>query len=133
MKLVRLFVTLLLLTILASACSAKRSNTPGRVERESGALEAVPGFTGDRLGIVVEQVIVEGDGESQVIDLNLPLPLEQIDEVEVLTPSGDEIEQKQEAEIAAEPDERGVGVRLYLPKSRKWEFRLRLIDLPEVD
>lgn len=124
------FSCLLAVVLLASGC-ASTPDTSQRTERTSATLEAVPGFTGDKLGIEVEQVTPVEGGKLQAIDLNLPMEPVMVDRVEVLTPEGKLIEQQREAEIVPETDERGVGLRIYLSKRKNWEFRLRLIDLPE--
>lgn len=124
------FSCLLIAAVLVSSC-ASTSKPSQRTERVSGTLESVPGFTGDRLGIEVEQVSEVEGTDLQAIDLKLPLEPEQVDRIEVTTPAGNPVEQKRPAEITTEADERGVGIRLYLSKQKNWEFRLRLIDLPE--
>ena len=98
---------------------------------ETGRLEAVPGFTGDQLGAEGERVSTTDNGQTQVIDLRLPIAEETVDRVEVVTPSGEPIEQRRAAEIVTDRDPRDTGIRLYLPGRKNWAFRLRLIDVPD--
>lgn len=115
---------------LVGGCGGRAADPGERVERDSGLLQAEPGFRGDRLGVEVERVTETEDGRLE-IDLHLPLQADMVDEVEVLGPRGRPLDLGKEPQIRPDDDERGVGLRLFVPKSSNLEFRLRLIDLPE--
>lgn len=97
----------------------------------SGVLEAKPGFTGDQIGVEVERVAPADGGRLQALDLNLPIASEQVDRIEVESVSGEIVELPREPEIEPGPDPRNTGIRIYLPNRKNWEFRIRIIDVPE--
>lgn len=122
--------------LLLAACAADRPSSaagadlmPPEIVLESGVLEAKPGYTGSKLGVEVEGVSAAGN--DLAIDLNLPVAVEQVDRIEVESITGRVIELPREVEIEPGPDPRNTGVRIYLPKSKQWEFRIKIIDMPE--
>ena len=98
---------------------------------ESGRLVAEPGFTGKKYGVEVERIMLLDDSGIQAIDLSLPFASDRVDEIEVISNAGETIEQQREADIETGPDPKNTGVRLFLPRRKNWEFRLRIIDVPE--
>lgn len=141
-ELTRIKPVALLLTIvwLATSCAVRPSSPvdaadavahkPKTIVR-TGVLQAQPGYTGRKLGVEVEDVSIVDDGQVQVIELNLPFATEGIDDIEVESVTGEIIELPREAEIEPGPDPENTGLRIYLPKRKNWEFRIRLIDLPD--
>ncbi len=94
---------------------------------ETGLLEATPGYVGDVLGAEVESTSSSG-AQTDVIVISIPINPDQVDEVRVISPVGKVIKQSRPAEIERDYEHNNVGIRLYLPKQKKWEFKLRLVD-----
>jgi len=124
--------------LLLAACAADRPYStsdvdlsPPEIVLESGVLEAKPGYTGNKLGVEVESVSTVGD--DLAVDLNLPVASDRVDRIEVETITGQAIELPREVEIEPGPDPRNTGIRIFLPKSKQWEFRIKIIDMPEQD
>ena len=122
---------------LAAGCAVDRPPADAKTGQHqaesllrSGVIEARPGYTGSKLGIEVEGVSVVGD-ELQAIDLNLPFSAEQVDSIVVESITGEVVELPREVDIEPGPDPKNTGVRIYLPKRKNWEFRIRIIDAPE--
>ena len=100
---------------------------------DTGYLESTPGYTGSVLGaeiIGVSNIIGE---ELLMIEVSVPVDPEQVDEVRVISPSGNTIKQEKEAEILRDYENNNVGIKLFLPKQQKWGFTLRLIDSAKDD
>lgn len=122
---------------IGAGCASKRSPSTAaeRAAAEktvmSGVLEAKPGFTGDEIGVEVERVVPVDGGQLQALDLNLPLASDRVDRIEVESVSGEVIDLPREPEIEPGPDPRNTGIRIYLPKRKNWEFRIKIIDVPE--
>ncbi len=123
--------------LLASGCAVERAPSGKESGRDgavsvvrTGVIEARPGYTGSKFGVEVEDVSVIDD-QLQAIDLSLPFALEEVDRIEVESVTGDFIELPREADIGPGPDPRNTGVRIYLPRRKNWEFRIRIIDTPE--
>ncbi len=123
--------------LLASGCAAERSPTGGNTALDrsesvvrTGIIEARPGYTGSKFGVEVEDVSVIDD-RVQAVDLTLPFGVEEVDRIEVESVTGDFIDLPRQAEIGPGPDPKNTGIRIYLPKRKKWEFRIRIIDVPE--
>lgn len=93
-------------------------------------LEAKPGYIGNRFGVEVEDVSVIGD-QVQAVDLNLPFSAENVDRIEVESATGEVVNLPREVDIEPGPGPNNTGVRIYLPKRKNWEFRIRIIDTPE--
>ena len=115
------------LILCACAVPKKSAPPPPKVYR-TGMLNAVPGSTGDVFGSEVERVRVLSDETMQAIDISVPVPPEQIDQVEVVSSSGNEVIQLKDAIIEPAANTGGSDITVYLPRSRKLQFRLRLID-----
>lgn len=92
----------------------------------TGLLEREAGFVGDEIGTRVLEVDRSTDGVT-VLDLSLPPLGEDVDSVDVLDKEGRPIEQLRPAEIDGNDNKR-LGVRLYLKRAPKVDFRLRLYD-----
>ena len=133
----RLLAILIAAIFIVAGCASKRSTTAAaeRADAEkavmSGVLEAKPGFTGDEIGVEVERVTPADGGRLQALDLNLPLAGEQVDRIEVESVTGEVVELPREPEIEPGPDPRNTGIRIYLPQRKNWEFRIKIIDVPE--
>ena len=110
--------------------SVGHADAPPPVILESSLLRAEAGFTGNRLGVEVDAVTPLDGQDLQAVDLSVPLAAGRIDRVDVLAPSGEIIEQPAESRIDPGPGEQ-TGIRIFLPGSKRIQFRLRLIDLPE--
>lgn len=132
------FLTILTAAVFFTAgCASNRpaATAAERMQAErvvrSGVLEAKPGFTGDEIGVEVERVEAVDGGRLQALDMNLPLAIERVDRIEVESVSGEVVELPREPEIDPGPDPRNTGIRIYLPKRKNWEFRIKIIDVPE--
>ena len=133
----RLLAILTAAVLIVAGCASERSPSAAaeRAAAEktvmSGVLEAKPGFTGDEIGVEVERVVPVDGGRLQALDLNLPLAAERVDRIEVESVTGEVVELPREPEIEPGPDPRNTGIRIYLPKRKNWEFRIKIIDVPE--
>lgn len=117
------------IAVVLSACAVgpKSAPPPPKVYR-TGTLKAEVGSTGDVFGSEVERVTILSDDTIQEIQISIPLPPDQVDEVEVVSTSGNEVIQLRDAEIRPSAETGGTGVTIYLPPGKKLQFRLRLID-----
>lgn len=104
---------------------------PPPPEVESGNLRAEPGYTGDRIGVRILGVTDLPDEDLQAIDLDVPIDAGRVDRVEIVSPRGRPIEQPKDAEIRPLPDPENAGIRIFLPKRKDLEFRIKLIDEPD--
>ena len=123
--------------LLMAGCAVDRSPADvnaGQRQTETvmrtGVLEAQPGYTGSKFGVEVESVSNISD-EVQAVDLVLPFTAEQVDLIEVETVNGEVVDLPKEVDIESGPDPNNTGIRVYLPKRKNWEFRIRIIDTPE--
>lgn len=98
---------------------------------ESDELRFERGARGEKLGAEVLQSETEGDLQS--IELRIPLPPEEVDQIEVMSPSGEPVRMSREAEIIRNYETGDVGIKLQIPKSKNMGFRLKLIDHPDDD
>jgi hypothetical protein len=128
---------ILLACLLLQACAgglepkSSYSPPPGAAPTEkksidSGQLEASPGHRGDELG--AEVIRYEQYDEYQTIELNVPIELDEVDQVEVMTPSGETIPQSRQAQIVHDYETNNVGIKLHLPNTENTGFRIKLID-----
>ena len=140
MKHSRLIAALALSALLAAGCAPRHKGSrvgladappPVLAEVESGNLRAEPGFTGDRIGVRILGVTDLPEEELQAIDLDVPLDPGRVDRVEIFAPGGRPIEQPKDAEIGPRTDPENAGIRIFLPKRKDLEFRIKLIDEPE--
>ncbi len=130
-------ILLFLGILLMAGCAVDRSPADvnaGQRQTETvmrtGVLEAQPGYTGSKFGVEVESVSNISD-EVQAVDLVLPFTAEQVDLIEVETVNGEVVDLPKEVDIESGPDPKNTGIRVYLPKRKNWEFRIRIIDTPE--
>lgn len=107
----------------------KEKSIPTITVIETGYLEAKPGYTGDVIGAEVENITINEERNLQIIDINVPIYLDEddIDRVKVFSKSGKPIPQNKEAEIFNDYENNNVGIKLYLPK-KNVGFKLKLID-----
>lgn len=68
-----------------------------------------------------------------MIEINLPIDPDQVDQVRVVSPTGESLEQYREPEILRDYENNNVGVKIFLPRQKNLGFRLRLIDNVESD
>lgn len=136
----RLMLALALCALLVAGCAPKHKGRrvgianappPTLQEIESGDLRAEPGFTGDRIGVRILGVTDLPEEDLQAIDLDVPLDAGRIDRVEIFSPGGRPIEQPKDAEIKPLADPDNAGIRIFLPKRKDLEFRIKLIDEPD--
>ena len=126
----------LLLQACAGGLEPESNYTPPRgsapLEEKSvdtGQLEATPGHREDTLG--TEIIRYEKYDEYQTIELNVPIEPDEVDQVEVMTPSGEVIPQSRQAQIVHDYETNNVGIKLHLPNTENTGFRLKLIDHAE--
>lgn len=97
---------------------------------ETGSLSAESGDVGDLIGAEVKSVDTEGQ-QGSVVYVVVPVDPEKVDMVEIYDAAGEMIPQLSQPDLIMDyPDDR-VGVKLHVKKKRGFEFRLRLIDLPD--
>jgi hypothetical protein len=98
-----------------------------RADVNTGLLEREIGFVGDEIGARVTDIDRSVDGLT-ILDLTLPSLVEKVDSVEVLDNEDRAVEQVRRAEIDNNGTQSRVGVRLYLERAPKMDYRLRLYD-----
>ncbi|MEM7562594.1 MAG: hypothetical protein AAF353_06035 [Pseudomonadota bacterium] len=94
-------------------------------------LSAWPGYTGDQIGTMVEQVSSLTSDDFQTIRLEVPLVPEKIDAVDVFNADNKLIEQEKRMQVVALPRIGYSSLEIYLPKSKNLRFQLHIIDLVE--
>jgi hypothetical protein len=134
-----LFITVLVCLLLQACASGLEPQSSYRppsgvapMEKksvDSGQLEATPGHRDDELG--AEVIRYEQYDEYQTIELNVPIEPDEVDQVQVMTPSGETIPQSREAQIVHDYETNNVGIKLHLPNTENTGFRLKLIDHAE--
>lgn len=138
----RFAVLPVLFCLLLSACATRlepRSTytpPPGAAPMEmktvdSDELRFERGSRGEKLG--AEVVNSETEGDLQSIELRIPLPPKEVDQVEVMSPSGEPVRMTREAQIIHNYETNDVGIKFQIPKSENMGFRLKLIDHPDND
>ena len=101
---------------------------PPNTSLETDTLKAKTGYKGKILGASIEESKIGPAGELQIIEINVPVNPEQVDKVQVVSPTGEIIKQRRAAEIIRNYENDNVGVTIFLSKDKNWEFKLRLID-----
>ena len=96
---------------------------------DTGKLEPTVGYKEDQLGAEVVNTEVLGDMRS--VEINVPIQPDLVDQVEVLTESGEPIPLSRDAQSIHNYETNNVGISIQLPKSESTGFRLKLIDKPE--
>jgi len=130
----RLISLSLLSCFVLSSCSSGKTFSsdpipaPPNTSLDTDILKARPGYKGKILGASVEESKIGPAGEIQAIKINLPIDPDQVDKVEVISPTGETIKQRRAAEILRNYESDNVGVTIFLSKDKNWEFKLRLID-----
>lgn len=139
LKLLSFMATFLVLT---TACSSTSKNPfpnpvppPPNIILETDTLEAKPGYTGKILGAIVKDSTIGPYGEQQIIEINVPVDPDQIDidQVRVISPSGETLKQIKNAEIMRNYETDNVGITIFISKEKNMSFKLRLIDKSEDD
>ena len=136
MKMSQIFVLLPIFLILNACGTAKNMEpnqlaVPPRMALQTDLLTARPGYTGKILGAEVLASEPGPLGEEQIIKINVPVDPEQVDRIEVISPSGETIKQRRTAEILRNYENDNVGITLYLSREKNWSFKLKLIDSNE--
>ena len=102
----------------------------GARELETSVLQRVAGFTDDKLGAEVIAV-TPGEGDTEVVDIVIPVNPDDVDQVRVTKPDGTPFKKKRIVEISRDHENNEVGVVLRFNKKDRLGFRLKLIDLPD--
>ena len=98
---------------------------------DTGQLEPTVGYKGDQLGAEVVNTEVLGDMQS--IEINVPIQPDLVDQIQVLTESGEPIPLSREAQIINNYETNNVGITVQVPKSESLGLRFRLIDHSDDD
>ncbi len=98
---------------------------------ETGILQGVDGYKGDLLGAEVVSINQGENDAFEVIELSVPIDPEVVDQVTVVSPSGQLLEIDEPIEISPNWKKSSVGIILTLPKKKKPGFIIKLIDLPD--
>jgi hypothetical protein len=93
---------------------------------DTGQLEPTVGYKGDQLGAEVINSEVSGDMRS--IEINVPIQPDLVDQIQVITESGEIIPLSREAQIINNYETNNVGITVQVPKSQSLGLRFRLID-----
>ena len=135
------YIFLLLLPALFYGCSTgneipqehapPKALPPNANILETDYLEATPGYTGSILN--AEVIGTEIRGESRVIEINVPIDPDLADQVRVISPSGQRLQQDIEAEVTRDYENNNVGIKIFIPKKNKVNFKIRLLDYPDGD
>lgn len=70
------------------------------------------------------------DDELQSMDLSVPLPSEEMDQMRGMEPSGGQPRQSREDQIIHNYETDNVGINVPAPKSGNLGFKLQLLDSP---
>ena len=97
----------------------------------TGYLQATPGYEGNVIGATVTSVDIGNEDKLHTIEINLPISPDRVDRVMVISPTGMSVRQAKEAEILRDYEHNNVGIKLFLPRTNNFAFKLKLIDLPE--
>jgi hypothetical protein len=98
---------------------------------DTGQLEPTVGFKEDQLG--AEVVSTEVVGDMQSIEINVPIQPDLVDQIQVLTESGEQIPLSRDAQIIHNYETNNVGITVQVPTSEKIGIRFRLIDHADDD
>jgi len=136
------FIRIILVSVWLQGCASSNGSPshdslkaapppPGITTLDTGYLESTPGYTGSVLGTKIIGVSDLSAEELQIIEVSIPVDPDQVDEVQIISPSGSTLKQQRQAEILRDYENNNVGIKLYLPRQQKWGFKLKLIDKPE--
>ncbi len=95
---------------------------------ETGLLQARPDYTGDILGARVERITVDETSHIQIIEISVPIDPDRVDQINVISDSGELIRQDRTAQILHDYENNNVGIKIYVPEQKNWVFKLKLID-----
>ena len=98
---------------------------------ETDVLQSIAGFKGGLLDAEVIAITESDDGESNTLNIVVPLDPSEVDRVQVFSPSNKPIKLKRAVEVIMDHENHEIGIILTLPKNNKLGFRLKLIDLPD--
>jgi len=98
---------------------------------DTGELKAEPGHKDDATG--AEVVKTESLGDSQSIEVSVPIEPNQVDQVRILSSDGDPVNMTREAQIIHNYETNNVGIKFDVPNSDNLRFQLQLIDHPNDD
>lgn len=93
---------------------------------DSGQLQVRSGERGAELD--AEIIRYEEYDEYQSIELNVPIESDQVDQGEVMTPSGEMFPRSRQEQIVHDYETDNVGIKIPANKSGNLGFRLKLID-----
>lgn len=129
------FFLLLLFPTLLLGCAVSEKTTGADVPYppaikfiDTDYLEATRGYKGEVLDAKI--IDIESSGDSQAIEINVPIDPDQVDQVVVISPSGKKLQQQKDAEVIRDYENNNVGITIFLPKQKNWSFKLRLVDQP---
>ena len=98
---------------------------------DTGQLEPTVGFKEDQLGAEVVNTEVVGDMQS--IEINVPIQPDLVDQIQVLSESGELIPLSRDAQIINDYENNTVGIIIQMPKRESPGIRFRLIDHDDDD
>jgi hypothetical protein len=98
---------------------------------DTGQLEPTVGYKEDQLGAEVVNTEVLGDMQS--IEINVPIQPDLVDQIQVLTESGEPIPLSRDAQIIYNYETNNVGITVQVPTSENLGIRFRLIDHADDD
>jgi hypothetical protein len=98
---------------------------------DTGKLEPTVGYKEDQLGAEVVNTEVLGDMRS--VEINVPIQPDLVDQIQVLTESGEPIPLSRDAQIIHNYETNNVGIIIRVPTDEKMGIRFRLIDHADDD
>jgi hypothetical protein len=104
---------------------------PEKGSLDTGQLEPTVGYKEDQLGAEVVNTEVLGDMRS--VEINVPIQPDLVDQIQVLTESGEPIPLSRDAQIIHNYETNNVGIIIRVPTDEKVGIRFRLIDHADDD
>jgi len=98
---------------------------------DTGKLEPTVGYKEDQLGAEVVDTEVLGDTRS--VEIIVPIQPDLVDQIQVLTESGEPIPLSRDAQIIHNYETNNVGIIIRVPTDEKMGIRFRLIDHADDD
>ena len=98
---------------------------------DTGQLEPTVGYKEDQLGAEVVNTEVLGDTRS--VEIIVPIQPDLVDQIQVLTESGEPIPLSRDAQIIHNYETNNVGITIRVPTEEKVGIRFRLIDHADDD
>lgn len=65
---------------------------------------------------------------SYPIDIHIPFDPDKVDRIQIVTESGRVLKNNRIAEVIKDYENDSISIKFYLPKQKKWVFKVRLID-----